>query len=443
MIYEYLRAIQPPDAKVGVACLYCEYRQQDTQTPGTMLASLWPQLQKGSNLEKVPPMIQDLFRMGMKDGTQPDIDQIQSVLRSTIDGLDHAFLLIDALDECSDVAKQETLIDTVMAIAKASNVERRKVSVLVTSRMPDDTYGATLVEIRATNEEIESMVQMRLTKPGSFRRWVRDKVAQRLDIQSKIIVTTVSKADGMFLIADLMLRSLESALNITDLRETLENMPKTLDEYYDAAWSRFSKQEPHLKQLAQHTISWVYLGRRALKIEELRQALAVQSNDKALNSESLIDFQTILEACQGFVVEDENSECARLMHLTVHDYLQDRYNHILDKSSLYVAKTCLTYLCFDIFQQKLAGARHFEFYPFLNYASENWGFHACGDSEISCLELINQFLDAKHSLKNAHMIHPQVFHPSNRARVSQDYKDLFPLRVAVSFQLELTAQKII
>ena len=81
-------------------------------------------------------------------------------------------------------------------------------------------------------------------------------------------------------------------------------------------------------------------------------------------------------------------------------------------------------------------------YSLLDYAAENWGFHACGVPEEKCPSEILNFLQSVKELENAHLVHPQVFHPSRRRHVRQNnliFADLFPLRVAISFSLEQVA----
>ncbi|KAL6719998.1 hypothetical protein ACLMJK_001919 [Lecanora helva] len=446
LVYEHLRSIQHPTAKVGIATLYCDNQQQHIQTPENMLASLWPQLYLGDDDddddENLPFVIVGLYRLSMKTRTRPDLNQIEFLLQSTIQNLDQAFILIDGLDECLDTERQETILESIKAVAAASSKEKQKVRVLVTSRMADNSSGIKLID---TDDDVRYMIQKRLMQPKSFRKgMVRDTVSQNSDLRTRIVDIILSKTNGMFLIADLTLRSLASALSVTDLFTALENVPKTLENYYDTAWSRILSQDSPSKQLAINTISWLYLARRILKKEELLHALAVRFEEKAFNNESLMDLETMLEVCQGLVVEEKHSESIRLMHMTTRDYIRERQTLLLEDASVYMAKTCLTYLCFDAFEKKsfnnlLDLSLALENYPLLNYASANWGYHSSGEPEVSCSGLIMQFLSSKNALANAHKIHPQVFHPSNRQHVARGSEDLVPLRVAVSFRLERTA----
>lgn len=308
------------------------------------------------------------------------------------------------------------------------------------------------------------MIQKRIQSPRSFKHSLRAQVAESPQLQAEILTKIADKANGMFLIADLHMKSLSSITNIRDLREALNRLPEKLDQYYEDAWSRISSQEQHLKQIAHNTISWLCLSRRQLKTEELRHALATRPGDKDLCTESLIAVADILESCQGLVVVEQHSHIIRLMHSTTREFFFNRHNQLLKNSATYLAKTCLAYLCLDVFDgepcnywnlesvdmhansgERISSRRilsmRLKEYPLLDYAAENWGFHACDNLGASLLPII-VFLCSDHILENAHLVHPQVFHPSNRRHVQKNnriFADLFPVRVAISFSLEETA----
>ncbi|KAG7005696.1 hypothetical protein G7Y79_00018g045030 [Physcia stellaris] len=463
MIYEHLRSIQPPTAKVGIACIYCDSQQQHTQSPQNLLASLWSFLHLSSD-GTVPSYMENAYRVHTQQSTKPDLDQIQFIIQSKIDDLEKVYILIDGLDEYLDADQRETFIDSVKGLLDNSNTGQAKVSVLVTSRLEQQYLHGTSVQIRATPEEITSMIQKRIQGPRSFRHSLRPQVVESPQLQAEILTKIADKAKGMFLIADLHMKSLRSITNIRDLREALDRLPEKLDQYYEDAWSRISSQEQHLKQIAHNTISWLCLSRRQLKIDELRHALATRLGDKDFCAESLIAVGDILEICQGLVVVEQHSHIIRLMHSTTREFFFNRHNQFLKNSATYLVQTCLAYLCLDVFDGEPCHYRDLESvdmhanpgervsrrsilsfrleeYPLLDYAAENWGFHACDNPGASLL-LIVAFLCSNHKLENAHLVHPQIFHPSNRRHVQNNdgiLADLFPVRVAISFGLEQTA----
>ncbi|KAL8772827.1 MAG: hypothetical protein Q9209_002172 [Squamulea sp. 1 TL-2023] len=308
-------------------------------------------------------------------------------------------------------------MESIKILIAESNAEETKLHVLVTSLQQNRFINGESIEVLATREVIQSMVKKRISMPRSFRQRLRAKVANSVELQNKILDQVVSKANGMFLIADFHMK--------------------------------LSNQDSHPKETAYHIIAWMYFGRRTLNVDELRHALAMRPGDKCPDIEKLIEQDVILEICHGFVILEEHSHTIRLMHSTTREFLQKQHDRLLKHTATDLAKTCLTYLCIDDYQEKPCGfdsiALHMRLvkYPFLDYAAENWGFHANGDAEISCLTHINTFLFSSRSVANAHTVHPQVFHPSRRRFVGDDFKDLYPLRIAISFGLEHTARTLI
>ncbi|KAL8693886.1 MAG: hypothetical protein Q9224_003669 [Gallowayella concinna] len=440
--------------------------QQHTQTTPNLLASLWPQLYISHNGHP-PPYMENVYRAHVYNRTKPDLGQVQSIIQTTVDELERAYILVDGLDEIADVNRQEDLIDSIRTLLAQSNTDGAKLHVLVTSRQPNHLLEGDSIEIQSTLEEIKAMVEQRIKMPRTFRPSIRAEVARNPEIQSEILDKVASKANGIFLIADLQLRSLSSITNIRDLREALDKLPEKLNDYYEIAWTRISSQEEPLKSIAHHTIGWLYFGRRLLTVEELRHALAVRAGDASLSSDSLTIAIDILETCQGLVILETHGNSLRLMHSSVRDFIERQHQQQFENIQCYLTSTCLAYLCLKVFQEyrcdfvseedadsrakpgdNIASGKILSYrllqYPFLDYAAENWGYHAQGYAEEECAREIHDFLLLlEHPLENAHMVHPQVFHPSKRRHVNYTFQDLHPLRVAVSYGLEATARVLI
>ena len=463
MIYEHLRAIQPPEARVGIACIYCDSQQQHVQVPQNLLASLWPPLHLDKDQEP-PAYIQNFYRTHAPNRTRPDLYQIQFVIQSAINQLEKAYILIDGLDECSSIDQQETLAGYIQGLLANSNVDKVKVSVLVTSRLEQRFLDGTSVEIEAKRNEIAAMVEKRINTPRSFRHSLRPKIAKNEELRGLILEQVVTRAKGMFLIADLHMKSLGSITNVRDLRAQLDKLPETLDQYYEVALARIGGQEEYLKDIAHRAMSWVYLSQRQLQMDELRHALATQPGDRYFSDEGLIPIEDVLDTCKGLVVVEQHSHVVRLMHATVREFFERQHGRLFNETADYLTRTCLTYLCLDYFDGEPCHYASIEYfdkhagfgeertsrtilslrlseYPFLDYTAKFWGYHARGAPEKSCSDHIKAFLCNEALLRNAHVVHPQVFHPSLRRHVTYDriFEDLNALRVAIAFGLQHTA----
>lgn len=57
----------------------------------------------------------------------------------------------------------------------------------------------------------------------------------------------------------------------------------------------------------------------------------------------------MIKVCRGLVVIDDSSVIIRLAHLTLQDYLAERYKPDIEKIQKDICLTCITYLSFDVF----------------------------------------------------------------------------------------------
>ncbi|KAL8795904.1 MAG: hypothetical protein Q9195_001648 [Heterodermia aff. obscurata] len=422
------------------------------------MASLWQPLH---HLVEGDPLrlIENVYLVNTQNSTRPDLDQVQLVIQSTIDELEKAYILIDGLDECLDSDRQETFMVSIQSLLDKSNLTNIKLHVLVTSRLEQSYLGGISVKIRATQDEISSMIKRRVDIPRSFKPSLRSKVAGSLDLRDSICEQVATKADGSFLIADLHMKHLGSFTNVRDLREALVKLPTEVDRYYDEAWAKISGQEENLKDLANRTVSWLYHSQRQLKVDELRHALAVRPGDEKYDFDGLTDITDILEACRGLVIIEEHDQAIRLMHHTVREYFRKQEHRIFQGASAFLTRICLTYLSLDVFETEpfkfsdleeahmhaepgeivprwKIGSNRLLDYPFLGYAAEFWGYHAHGRPEEECAVEILGFLCSDRAIENAHQFCPQVFHFSKRRHVDYTHKDIFPVRIAISFRLQ-------
>jgi ankyrin repeat protein len=93
------------------------------------------------------------------------------------------------------------------------------------------------------------------------------------------------------------------------------------------------------------------------------------------------DSEDIVSVCAGLVVVDQESALIRLVHYTTQEFFERTGNAWVPDSQLHIARTCLTYLCFDAFQSGSCTAdkdyeKRLQEHQFLEYAAKYWGEHA-------------------------------------------------------------------
>jgi ankyrin repeat protein len=88
-----------------------------------------------------------------------------------------------------------------------------------------------------------------------------------------------------------------------------------------------------------------------------------------------------VSVCAGLIVVDHESAIVRLVHYTTQEYFERMGDAWVPDGQLHIARTCLTYLCFDAFQSGSCSAdeeyeKRLQEHQFLDYAAKHWGEHA-------------------------------------------------------------------
>ena len=176
------------DGSIGIAYLYCNFRQQQDQKPGDLLASLLGQFVQGQPC--VPNSVRSLYEQRKAKQMRPPFDEIANVLQSIMAGYSRAFIVIDALDECgiSDGGFRKFLSGVFKLQAKTG------ANLFVTSRFIPDIAekfeGSPSLEIRANDEDVRRYLDGHMSQLRSF-------VSRKPELQEEIKNEIVKAVDGM------------------------------------------------------------------------------------------------------------------------------------------------------------------------------------------------------------------------------------------------------
>ena len=174
------------DPDVGVAYMYCNYKRRTEQTIENLLATLLKQL-----IQKKPSLyteVRGLYLKHRQKGTRPSLDELRTTLNGMIGKLTRVFLLIDALDECTDLDRSRLLRETFSLQAHGT------LSVFATSRCVPEVMsefeGKSSIEIRATSDDVRRYLEKHLIElPICVRR--------NVSLQETIVVEITKAVDGM------------------------------------------------------------------------------------------------------------------------------------------------------------------------------------------------------------------------------------------------------
>src|SRR3981189_160315 len=144
IVVDHLRKLykDQPDGGIGVACIYCNYKEQDVQTLISLTASIWMQLVQGKAV--IDDDVKKLYKENIDKDTRPNLREVSKILKKEIHKYKKVYVVVDALDECTDDYSRETLIEQIRGLQPT-------VSLMATSRFFDSIArifaGASILEI--------------------------------------------------------------------------------------------------------------------------------------------------------------------------------------------------------------------------------------------------------------------------------------------------------
>ncbi|KAL4802456.1 ankyrin repeat-containing domain protein [Aspergillus unguis] len=238
--------------------------------------------------------------------------------------------------------------------------------------------NARIIPISAVEEDLTTYVRWR-TSASDF---LQECVDSKEGLMDAILETVVRSNGGMFLLAKFNMDTLESKLNPKQLLAALKTLPQELDGTYADAMQRVNELKPSTRETVLRFLCWVVFAEEPLHMRAIEHALAVREGDTDIDDDEIIRARTLADKCAGLVHLDE-SDCLRLVHYSAEGFFSRTRAQWFPDRGVGVTSTCLTYLSFDAFR---AGAcdgpseaddfeKRLEKYPFLRYASINWGKH--------------------------------------------------------------------
>ncbi|KAL0929878.1 pfs domain-containing protein [Colletotrichum truncatum] len=354
---------------------------------------------------------------------QLSIDQLSMVFTAMAKQVGEVWIVLDALDECQTRTGRdnEGLLPWIESILVS---QQANIHLLVTSR-PEHDIKSTLerhienqisLQSDLVTEDIRAYVHARVTQSGGLeRRW-----RKRKEIQDDIEKHLLEKANGMFRWAACQIDELEECLDPQTLRETLQLLPRTLDETYARIIDRIP---PKLKRSAIRILQFLTYSKGRLRIDEMCDAIAVapQSTPRFNIQNRMPVPEEIAGYCSSLVnvvtrTDDNGKDTIKelqLAHFSVKEYLiSDRVEGSLSAdfreplARAIITEVCLSYLLeLDI---KLSPENIGQSYPLAKYAARSWMGHAALAETSRVRNIIREFC----LQEDVHTICYQLYNPA-------------------------------
>ncbi|KAJ7453199.1 ankyrin repeat-containing domain protein [Mycena latifolia] len=376
---------------IGIAAIYLDHKEIETQSPPNLLAGLWRQLVFG---KKILPEVERLYAKHREPRTRPSVEDFSRTLRSTIEQYRRVYLVVDAVDEHPEEQRQILLTH----LSKLGPT----VSLMLTSRPHlkfDPTFPITdTLTISAIEYDVRQYVDAQILKSPKLSSHIQSRPDLREEIEEKIVSRSKS---GMFLLAKFHIDSLTTKHTVKAVREALNAMPSDLESTYDEVMDRITQQNDDDRTLARSALSWISNARRPLRVSELREALAIEPGATGLDPENMLDIDAVVSVCAGLVIVDHADGVVRLVHYTTQHYLERMKRSHFPSAETDITTACITYLLFEtllaknhpyMVPSKSTTQRLQNVYPFINYAIHYCLVHAQGQPESELEETLLRFL---------------------------------------------------
>jgi hypothetical protein len=157
------------------------------------------------------------------------------------------------------------------------------------------------------------------------------------------------------------------------------SLPSDLFEVYETVMETIRQNCDDTQELARKILSWIFYAKRPLKINELREAIAIREGDTFLEEDDLMQADEIIEVCGSLIDYDAASGNMTFSHEMVQEFLKSRYSDgLLPRADL--CKVCLTYMSFEVFKQgpctdEASYKARLEKHSFGKYVAQYWGKH--------------------------------------------------------------------
>lgn len=171
----------------AVVMVYLSYYEQETQTLTNLLGSILAQI-----LHKLPCILeelQDLYRDYRETGRKMSSSEHLEYIRFIIEKLSKVFIVIDALDECSENVRRPFL-ENILSL-------QPKVQLFFTSRcvtsITADLKDLEPLEISAKGDDMKQYLSKRLLEEKQLHRIV----LADLCLEQSLVTTIIKRSHGM------------------------------------------------------------------------------------------------------------------------------------------------------------------------------------------------------------------------------------------------------
>ena len=183
-IVEHVKNICEQTLSLGYAYFYFDFKESAKQNVENLYRSLLAQF--SAQQDSIPPEVQDLYEAAKTQSYAPKLEKIMRTLLAVLKQFDRAYILIDALDECSE---RVLLMQHIQNLVK---VKARNWNLLLTSRREQDietelegTVTRNVgIQTGDTSQDVRTLIRSRMRQDPRLRKRpsaVKEKIERALE----------------------------------------------------------------------------------------------------------------------------------------------------------------------------------------------------------------------------------------------------------------------
>ncbi|KAF7546323.1 hypothetical protein G7046_g9333 [Stylonectria norvegica] len=354
------------DPDTVTSFIYCSYRNPDQDANRLLSSLLRSAIQQ---TQEVPQSIISCYDTYRSQSPKLPHDKATNLLQLFFSSVKRVNVLVDALDELPNTVRRPFVLELLRLQASCG------INLFLTSRdigeiqRPFGDRGALTLQIRASEEDVQACVSEQVNQLRGF-------VTRSPELRQEVIEAITRASDGMFLLAELHLRSLKDKKSPKAVRSALAKLPTgstAYDDAYQEAMARIESQDCDSKDLALRALLIVTCARRPLTTDELCYALSLEPECQDLDVSNVPEIEDVAADCAGILSIDVESNIVRLVHKSTQEYFERNKARWFPAANQIMVDLCLRY------RDLAASSQAIELFggnpPFMDYAKVNWGYH--------------------------------------------------------------------
>ncbi|KAJ6505872.1 ankyrin repeat-containing domain protein [Mycena vitilis] len=392
LVHYQPRQIANMQATLGIAYFYFDFRDEKKQLVINMLRSIIMQLSEQS--PEPYSVLDEQFKACRGGSIFPPYDDLLVMLNTILGQFTGTYIVLDALDECSEHDDLVQFISTLRGWGKPVHllVASQPRAIFVES-VAFDEASVVLLEPATTHADIFQFVNSKLKLDSRLKHV--SKYAE--DLTPKV----VEKSNGMFRLAACLLQELLTRTSrINPKLDTILNILNELPNDLFGIYTRFLQpiNEDDVVYAAA-LLRWLAFSAEPVTLGQLDEALAINFSEPGrwvFEPQNRGNVEVVCCLLEGLVtvgVSEADSAGQKrpvtLAHSSVNDYIvseqfSTKYKHDLTEapSHTFLTQSCVAYLLH--FEHNPLNSNTLPQYSLTPYAAKFWSHHLlrCHDQGV-------------------------------------------------------------